>query len=522
MKTELYEDIAETFRRNGSIKKTAEELGTYPIKVRRVLLTEGLWSSRTSRAIETYRKQGMTTAQIAQLLSVSEKAVQQLIPYSRGEYLQKARSDDAVRADAYRKRMQASEEKQIFVNKEKKAIGGIRMEKKARVLLLHLELPTDRDIMPVLRRYGKVNKGITRDILVPADMTLHALHYTIQKAFGWQNSHLHNFKLPQEVFDGITGKTTSGWEEFCGLYFNSPDGENMDRYWDDDYQEGKSFKNWLKSKYTGPYYYWGSSELLLEEKLAARELITSYKKSRKKEPELRDLFNYTMQAPEELLERLPVSEVLFPAGENADRKKLEKLKKKAADIYNRYVDDYEVLRGEMEEVEDRFLEDPFAEDDYDLSIWANEVDKEFTRIVKKTNLKVTPITDRLDYSYDYGDGWEIAVTCLDSYCCAEEAEDGVRKKDWSAQKFLNRSGEEAEGNRKGQIITVLTEWKPLCIKADGLPVMDDVGGIYGYCNFLQVINSEEQGDPFESPEEALQWGKMQGWTGRMSKPEKML
>ena len=50
-------------------------------------------------------------------------------------------------------------------------------------------------------RLAKAERGISRDILVPGDMNLHALHYAIQQAFGWQNSHLHRFLLGEEDYD---------------------------------------------------------------------------------------------------------------------------------------------------------------------------------------------------------------------------------------------------------------------------------------------------------------------------------
>ena len=102
---------------------------------------------------------------------------------------------------------------------------------------LHLELVSDymsdeEEVM--LKRYGESSTGtiISRDILVPFDMTLHALHYTIQKLFGWQNSHLRRFILSE--------------------------GEH-DLFWDDDYDSG-NFNAWLRKKYTGPYYFRGQLE----------------------------------------------------------------------------------------------------------------------------------------------------------------------------------------------------------------------------------------------------------------------
>lgn len=58
-------------------------------------------------------------------------------------------------------------------------------EQKYSVLKLRLSLnleETDVKDRVVLNRYGKVKQGIIREILVPADITLHALHYVIQRA----------------------------------------------------------------------------------------------------------------------------------------------------------------------------------------------------------------------------------------------------------------------------------------------------------------------------------------------------
>jgi hypothetical protein len=48
---DLYLEIITSYKKTKSIKQTAELLDTYPIKIRRVLITEGLWESETSRSI---------------------------------------------------------------------------------------------------------------------------------------------------------------------------------------------------------------------------------------------------------------------------------------------------------------------------------------------------------------------------------------------------------------------------------------------------------------------------------------
>ncbi len=84
MREELYQNIIETYLQTGSVKDTANFLGTYPIKVRRVLITEGLWSSRTSEEIGALWEQGLTVLDIAKELCLSEKNVQSYLPYTRG------------------------------------------------------------------------------------------------------------------------------------------------------------------------------------------------------------------------------------------------------------------------------------------------------------------------------------------------------------------------------------------------------------------------------------------------------
>lgn len=79
---------AETERKDGkgSILKTAAALHLSTIKVRRVLITEGLWSSRSSVEIGKLKAAGMSTAQIAEKLHMTEKNVQAYMPYEGGVY----------------------------------------------------------------------------------------------------------------------------------------------------------------------------------------------------------------------------------------------------------------------------------------------------------------------------------------------------------------------------------------------------------------------------------------------------
>lgn len=60
--------------------------------------------------------------------------------------------------------------------------------------------------------------------------------------------------------------------------------------------------------------------------------------------------------------------------------------------------------------------------------------------------------------------------------------------------------------------------KPVCVARDGINIMDDVGGVFGFCAFLEQLH---EGEP-EEREQLRQWARTFAWTGRAVKPEKIL
>ncbi len=234
----LYQKIIDGYLETESIQRTAKALHVSEVKVRRVLITEKIWSSRTSLAVQHYHEQGMTAARIASVLNTTEKAVQQYLPYTRGIYNKEQRSADAVNSEEYRRRIRIVREKtlkkSISIAKEEgweemsgmsgtedmerkgtemggTAIEGAAIEGKEKesqcpvgVMRLHLELIShdqlelnendegnerkesaamkqyrlmkEEEEQRVLHTYGRVKYGdrITRDIAVPEDMPLYA------------------------------------------------------------------------------------------------------------------------------------------------------------------------------------------------------------------------------------------------------------------------------------------------------------------------------------------------------------
>lgn len=533
----LYQAIIDSYLATGSVLKTARTLSVSEVKVRRVLLTEGLWSSRTSLRILHYHNQNMTAAQIAELLHTSEKAVQQYMPYERGIYNKEDKTADAEHSAMYRERIRRAKErtlkKAVRIAKEE---GWQEMNSKCtksnssaekKFCVLHMEL-SHSDIsknvlvfeneaekqayeeyqktvaayrkdsldeeLRVLRSYGKLkyDKTITRDVVVPIEMPLYALHYMIQRAFGWQNSHLHRFRLPQDRFLKITKGSAACWIDLIGVLFPSPLMGDEERFWADDYERG-SFRNWLRSKYTGPYQSLNHHEGIIQCSMDRKYILRRWPEL--KEKSVQELFMMFEEDPNQLLERLPIGQVLAIPDE---RRKKEPY---FTDTFEDFLNDS--LKEEVLQIIESGKDEP------------------------EMQPGIHCCTDVLLYEYDFGDGWLIKITA-DKDCCE-----------------LLRSGRVNEAAVEKAVKAVCEEERPVCIAADGLPVLDDVGGIDGYIRFLRGINKEdecaywaekvaEEGGGREEfleripdngdydDEDALGWARSLGWSGRMSRPEKLL
>lgn len=88
---DIYQRIIDLYKQYGTIRDVEREIGSEASKIRiqRVLITEGLWSSGTSRAVGKLHAEGKTSQQIADELFMSVKNVQSYLPYTRGLYGEK-------------------------------------------------------------------------------------------------------------------------------------------------------------------------------------------------------------------------------------------------------------------------------------------------------------------------------------------------------------------------------------------------------------------------------------------------
>ena len=497
----------------GSLHKTADKLGFAYAKVRKALITYGAYSTRFSGEVYSLRCKGYTVEEIAEELGTTAKRVSAWLPYEKNIYNLTEKTHDAVRSDNYRKRIKQARSNSVLakhlneetrnskmqtqtllnMNSEGKDLRNLR--EAGEPIRVHLKLHNEylsEDEQRILRKYGRSSTGnsIERDILIPNDMTLHALHYAIMRLFGWQNGHLHSFHLPDDVYKKLTYNSVRGWGNLIGVLFQTvyPDDAWEARYGDDDYEHG-SVKTWLRKKYTGPYQYLGRYEqyniaisrfndfVKQRTNVAVYEPFDFDSKNKTREDRLikhaavidltLDEMNSSIlvDGKSDLLERLTVSSLLVHKGMNTVG--VEELGRK---MIKRWYKEY----GEISEPE------------------------------------VGPITDKLFYHYDYGDGWIVEITRL------EDSDDLIKNGMLTEEELF-----EAQS-------TVIEKYKPVCIHQDGMRLVDDVGGMCGFIDMLRILYESDEQEEFSDPddpdtkENTRVWAHGMGWNARKVSNTQML
>ena len=506
-KAETIEKVVNVYKKTGSISETALQAEISTTKVRKILITMGLWSSPRSQQIRELADQGKSSAEIAETLQISVVMVQNYLPYEKGLYDEPEKTDTAMRSGKYRERNRIYAQKSR--SREQQKPEGLPAdpemaapgEKKAPYAMqLHLELRDSRlDSMPadeakILAKYGGVAKSISRDIIVPSTLALHQLHFLINVAFGWTNSHLHNFQLPQSLFQALTGGRFMEIAPVFGYYLQFPNSTFGDAFWDDDYEETKSPRTWMRSKYLKQYKYGGFSEYWIENQaeihgLAHRIPMLNVRPFRWKEEvkprkvrfedaslqELLDAIMFDDGMPDTLKESLRLHEVL-----SLDPSDIGKAKASALSTDTSAVGLYKHYRDAVvsEATRERAPRDESA---------YSHAFRQMVNLQKKYEPKqIMPIATELLYSYDYGDGWEVDITLV-----GEFGKDGQMVDDETAAEVI--------ANRK-----------PICIAKDGLHVLDDCGNIHGYIDMLRTIHGGDREEAMDMRE----WARGQGWTGR--------
>ncbi len=376
----------------------------------------------------------------------------------------------------------------------------------------------------LLQKYGKAETAVSRTILAPGDMTLHALHYAIQRLFGWQNGHLHRFYLPQEEFESLTAGRLDTFSQLCGSLFRFPEELSAEDFRDDDYEEGENFKTWLRSKYRRPYLNLSPHDTFVVN--ASLAGLFGEEHPEIKEDELLKTLDHTLfpEAPwNTLMESLQLKDLFLKMPDHETRPETR-----------------EWVADTVASTEDlcAFMAAAFDEPRSDQEI-IRRLDLLMARV------QMLPYFDTLCYNYDSGDDWNVRIILeevyypdfefldeesdSDDFYEEDDFEDDFDEEEY-IRKMLEGMPEEEDyqyldANRKAadeELVPLLRrvddEGKPVCILSDGLNVLDDCGGVDGYIHMLSVLNGKDR----EQASEMRAWSRMMGWTGRKIKVENML
>ena len=325
---------------------------------------------------------------------------------------------------------------------------------------LHIELDMngiDEDELKVIKEFGglKYGKAISRDILIPYDMHLNALHYVIQELFGWESGHMRDFKIEKKDFKRLIQDKLTNWLFLIGCLLKIPVDYDTLFLREDLYDDYIFSDDWLADIYNGPYKYEGNEELYS----TCKNFTDCFKKelqavlSENKSIEecsfkglIVDNHSYgNMIIYDNLLESLEVTSVLAQKGQR--------------------LNSFEDLGKKM-------------------------VKRKYQPRSRRLSPEMLPVTHKLIYDYDYGDDWRVYIT---------------RPKNFDT---LIKSGLITADDFENAKKTVSQLHKPVCLFKDGGPVLDDVGGVYGYYEMLKVIFVNKSK---KARTDMLKWAYEQGW-----------
>jgi hypothetical protein len=99
-------DVAECYEESPkvSLRDVAAEFDITLLKVRKILITVGEYTTDISEQVQDLRKQGKTIPEIMEITGLSRASVHSYLPYKKGIYNAKEASLDAERCKKYRQR----------------------------------------------------------------------------------------------------------------------------------------------------------------------------------------------------------------------------------------------------------------------------------------------------------------------------------------------------------------------------------------------------------------------------------
>ena len=122
---ELLKEVSEAYgsfddrkeeRHEPSLNALAAEYDLNVLKIRKLLITAGVYSTSTSRKVNRLAKDGYSTREIVDKTGLSVASVNSYLPYDKAAYKMPERSVEADRAKIYRQRNSAIKKLQKLIN----------------------------------------------------------------------------------------------------------------------------------------------------------------------------------------------------------------------------------------------------------------------------------------------------------------------------------------------------------------------------------------------------------------------
>lgn len=104
---ELMAAVAESYEETGELKITSEEFSMSALKVRKLLITAGAYSSEISDEVNMLYSQGKTMEQIQEITGLKKSSVNGYLPYTKMVYKPEELSLNAERLNVFRSRQRA-------------------------------------------------------------------------------------------------------------------------------------------------------------------------------------------------------------------------------------------------------------------------------------------------------------------------------------------------------------------------------------------------------------------------------
>jgi len=101
---ELINAVVESYEETGELKITANEFNMSPLKIRKMLITAGVYHSEVSDEINELYSQGKSVSQIMEITGLKKSSINGYLPYSKVIYKPEKISLNAARIKVYRER----------------------------------------------------------------------------------------------------------------------------------------------------------------------------------------------------------------------------------------------------------------------------------------------------------------------------------------------------------------------------------------------------------------------------------